>query len=1001
MKKSIIIFCLLIINSISLFSQVIPEYLVQEAYNRSLFDVRASHILIKLDKNASPEDTLANYNKIIAIRNRLIKGEDFAKVAIEVSQDPTVRDREDAGSKSIINGNGGDLGYFTVFDMVYPFETAAYTSKVGSISMPVRTDFGYHIIKVTDRKPAMGKVTVAHIFVSIPKAAKPEDLAKYKAKIEEAYTKIKEGAKFEDIVNEYSDDKATAAKGGALPAFGVNRMVPDFIIAISKLNNIGEISQPTQTIYGWHIIKLIEKKPIGTYEEDRQKLTEKITKDSRFINNCKAIFLTIAEEKITVGEVISVYKKNNPNEVKLDKEKINEYLELFVNFKLKVIDAQYNGLDTTAAFKKELEEYDVKNKRDPALKKEYHDGILLFNWTDKNVWSKAANDINGRKKFYENNKSKYSPKSYLEAEKQITADYQNLLEKDWVIQLKEKYTIKIDKDILWNEIAKTNRPIDKQNNKSTDDDKTVPNNVIVEPPILIISAISFIDKDNNRIDGNEECNISFAISNKGKGAAKNLKVLVQNTSSVTGLSFSKSTTIGTIGPNATQKIIIPINGTVNLTSGKANIIISFEEEMGFPPDPFELNIETKEFIKPDVKVVDNSFLTDNGSIKLGFPIQLKVLVQNVGQGTAENVNVSFSYPNTTVFPTSQKDFVLGSMLAGASKEIVFEFIANKLYSEKTIPVTINISEKYGKFSQNKQVSAEIDAKSAGNAITITSNATDKTVNIEVASLTSDVDKNIPQNPTKYPNRYALIIGNEDYSSQQTGLSSEVNVAYAINDAKSFKDYVTSVFGIEEKNCFLLLNATSGVMSQKIELVSQILSKLGINGELVFYYAGHGFPDENTKITYLIPVDVNANNLQSAIKLTDIYNKFSQTKAKRITVFLDACFTGGGRDQGLLSARSVKIKPKQETISGNMVVFTATSEDQSALPYKEKQHGIFTYYLLKKLQESKGDITYSELEKYINENVSIESLKINGKAQDPQVNTSTDAQDIWQTWKIKN
>jgi len=543
--------------------------------------------------------------------------------------------------------------------------------------------------------------------------------------------------------------------------------------------------------------------------------------------------------------------------------------------------------------------------------------------------------------------------------------------------------------------------VENENGTTTSTSRIIKYNEPQIPPILSVSDISFTDKNNNnRIDGNEECNIKFSILNKGKGSARNLKVLVQNNSAITGLAFSNSITLGTIAPNATQTVSIPISGTMDLKSGTSNVKISFEEQMGFPPDPIELNIETKEFIKPDVKVVDNSFLTDNGSIKLGLPIQLKVLIQNVGQGTAEDVSVSFSYPGSNVFANGEKDFVIGTMQAGATKELVFEFIANKLYTEKTIPINIKITEKLGKFSQNKQVIATIDAKTSGNAITIASNAKDNVVNIQVASLTADVDKNIPQNAIKYPNRYALIIGNEDYSGRQSGLSSEVNVAFAINDAKTFRDYAINTFGVEEKNCFFLTNATAGEMSQKIELVSQILSRLGENGELIFYYAGHGFPDENTKIPYLIPVDVSASNLQSAIKLTDIYNKFSETKAKRITIFLDACFTGGGRDQGLIAARSVKIKPKFDNISGNVVVFTATSEDQSALPYKDKQHGIFTYFLLKKLQESKGEITYGEIEKYLKENVSIESLKINSKVQDPKVNVSNDAQGTWSTWKIK-
>jgi len=521
------------------------------------------------------------------------------------------------------------------------------------------------------------------------------------------------------------------------------------------------------------------------------------------------------------------------------------------------------------------------------------------------------------------------------------------------------------------------------------------------PPMLSLSYISFMDKNgNNRIDGNEDCYISFTIVNKGNGSARNLKVNVQNNSNVQGLIFNNTTTFKYIAPNASQNVNIPIVGSMNLTSGTANIKVGFEEQMGFPPDPFILNIVTKEFIKPVIKVVDHSFLTDNGFIKLGMPIQLKVLIQNVGQGTAENVNVSFSYPSSNVFSNGQKEFIIGIMQAGATKEIIFEFIANKLYAEKLIPITIKVNEKFGKFSENEEVVANIETKSSGNTINIASNANDNIVNIQIASLSADIDRNIPQNAIKYPNRYALIIGNEDYTSRQTGLNTESNVAYAANDAKIFKEYCVNTFGVEEKNIYLLLNGTAGEMSQKIELITQILTRLGESGELIFYYAGHGFPDENTKIPYLIPVDVSATNLQSAIKLSDLYQKLSQTKAKQITIFLDACFTGGGRDQGLIAARGIRIKPLKDNITGNMVVFAATSDDQSALPYTEKQHGFFTYYLLKKLQETKGDVTYEELSKYLKTNVSLESLRINNKPQYPSLQVSVDVQNTWSQWRIK-
>ena len=144
----------------------------------------------------------------------------------------------------------------------------------------------------------------------------------------------------------------------------------------------------------------------------------------------------------------------------------------------------------------------------------------------------------------------------------------------------------------------------------------------------------------------------------------------------------------------------------------------------------------------------------------------------------------------------------------------------------------------------------------------------------------------------------------------------------------------------------------------------------------------------------------SSNLTYAIKLTDLYSKFSATKANRISIFLDACFTGGGRVAGLLAARGVKIKPKAETLSGNLIVFAATSEDLSALPYKDMKHGMFTYFLLKKIQETKGVVTYGELEKSVRENVAIESLKINSKAQDPKASISPDVLSTWETWKIK-
>ena len=222
--------------------------------------------------------------------------------------------------------------------------------------------------------------------------------------------------------------------------------------------------------------------------------------------------------------------------------------------------------------------------------------------------------------------------------------------------------------------------------------------------------------------------------------------------------------------------------------------------------------------------------------------------------------------------------------------------------------------------------------------------------------------------------------------------------YAVNDASTFKKYCLNTLGVQEENMNFLTNATAGAMNQKINKMLKLMNKLGNEAELIVYYAGHGYPDELTKVPYLIPVDVSGTDLSYAIKLEDLYRDLGNTNA-RVTIFLDACFTGGGRNSGLVASRGVKVKPKEGTLNGNIVVFSASSGDQSALPYHQQGHGIFTYHLLKKLQESKGKVSMGELADYITNEVSIQSININEKEQDPTVNTSEKVINDWRNWKF--
>ncbi len=265
--------------------------------------------------------------------------------------------------------------------------------------------------------------------------------------------------------------------------------------------------------------------------------------------------------------------------------------------------------------------------------------------------------------------------------------------------------------------------------------------------------------------------------------------------------------------------------------------------------------------------------------------------------------------------------------------------------------------------------------------------------------TSDVDRDIPKTNFVNTNTFALIIGNEDYKSFQGGLNSEINVSYAVIDAEIFSKYAHQTLGIPTKNITLIKNGTAGQMKQAFAKMNKIAKAFDGKAEFIFYYAGHGLPDEISKKPYLIPVDVNGSDLSFAISLDEALNTLSEHPHTRITVFLDACFTGGGRKENLIASRGVKIRPKSPFVKGNLIMFSASSGNQSAFAYDEKAHGMFTYFLLKKLQESEGKISYSELENYLEHQVAQNAVIHNNKEQTPELLVSPSLQEDWKEFNL--
>jgi peptidyl-prolyl cis-trans isomerase SurA len=414
------------------------ESLVREAYERTSNEVRASHILIRLEQNAKPQDTLIAWNKISEIKRRLEKGEDFAYIA---------KSKNGSEDPSAVN-NGGDLGYFTAFQMIYPFEDRAFKTPIGQLSEIFRTRYGYHILKTTGTRPARGSIKAAHLLVSAGKNATQEEKINAEKKAGELYAKLKAGEKWEDLVKLYSDDPTSNQKGGELPMFGSGtnqRMVPIFEEAAFALKNDGEISEPIQTDFGFHIIKRLEWKPVRPYNEMKKEIQSKVNKDERakktqdsFVDKMKKQYnyqlpkvngLTWFESNLDSTYFVGKWKadqlKTDLEVFSLDgksytQKQFAEFMEKGFrgikreDFK-KVVENQFNNWVKISVLDYEESKLESKYPEFRALIKEYHDGILLYEIMSDKIWNKSVKDTSGLKNFFNLNRANYMWQKRLDA----------------------------------------------------------------------------------------------------------------------------------------------------------------------------------------------------------------------------------------------------------------------------------------------------------------------------------------------------------------------------------------------------------------------------------------------------------------------------------------------------------------------------------------------------------------------------------------------------------
>lgn len=403
------------------------EEMVQTAYHHTQFERKASHLLIRVSPESTPADTLAAWNKVSDLRKQIMDGADFNEIAAKNSQDPSAAE------------NKGEIGYFSAFQMVYPFEDMAYHTAVGQVSEIVRTRFGYHLIKVEDERPTRGEIKVAHIMKMFPKQASEETINKLKLTADSLWQKVTTGADFAEMAKKYSDDKQSSVEGGTMKWFSPTNMLPAFAEASFALKNDGDISPVIRTQYGWHIIKRLELRTTQSLEKVRPDLETKIKQNSAISKSSDEAFdrklrneyqlkinkgnfaklvalladtagrenlsvkmnplkntelVSFANQNYTCGSFSEFLKeqhyipKTNKTEVEL-----NGLLDKFINTKL--LDYENSQLE-------------IKYPDFARVYKEYHDGILLFNISKDKIWDVASTDTARLQNYFNHTTKKYN-----------------------------------------------------------------------------------------------------------------------------------------------------------------------------------------------------------------------------------------------------------------------------------------------------------------------------------------------------------------------------------------------------------------------------------------------------------------------------------------------------------------------------------------------------------------------------------------------------------------
>ncbi len=522
----------------------------------------------------------------------------------------------------------------------------------------------------------------------------------------------------------------------------------------------------------------------------------------------------------------------------------------------------------------------------------------------------------------------------------------------------------------------------------------------VKPPILqLVGKVEFSEPSGNRaIDAGEHCKLSLKVKNAGMGEGLALVGRIRAKGKVQGVAV-RDVKLPTLKVGEVYTVEFPLEADMNTKDGAVEYLLSIEEPNGFNLPEVPVTVATRAFQAPMVEF--RGHIVENGAVVLAknMPYNIQVLVQNTGHGSAEQVNVGLELPEG-VYQLNEKDGLHNAqMTSGQSHTIQYTFIVPQSYTPNTLPVTVRVSERYGKYSKNGQLQFDLREQTVADRTAFTP-IEETQEEIVVASLGSDVDRDIPRAAASNSTLHVMIVANQHYRKEQ-------QVSTALSDGRMTREYCVRTLGVPEKNVQLLEDRTNAEMQAAVEDFARTI-RYNPNDRFIFFYFGHGMRDQDPTVAdaYLMPVDGSSLRLQqTGVSRNWMMRQFEQSNPNQLVVYLESCFSGATENNQMLkysenSSGLRLVDDVKTTFTGNIILLTASSQSQTANAFPQQQHNVFTYEFLKALKNSQGNGNWGQLFDDVKNNTARTAWNELKRTQEPTIIVSTTVGDAWKKWTVK-